>query len=68
MDVCPMLCINPAPKEGFPDMLFIQPMECIDCGLCVAECPVEAIYAEDEVPDEWHSYIALNAEVYQPAA
>jgi len=45
-------------------MLFIHPVECIDCGLCVAECPVEAIFADEDVPDEWSSYIALNAEAF----
>jgi ferredoxin len=41
----------------------IDPEECIDCTLCVAECPVEAIYAEDDVPDDQRGYIALNAEL-----
>lgn len=57
-----MLCIYPAPREGFPDMLFIHPVECIDCGLCIAECPVDAIYVDEEVPDEWNSFIQLNAD------
>jgi ferredoxin len=42
-------------------MLYIDPDECIDCGACVPECPVEAIYHEDDVPENWHSYIELNA-------
>ena len=41
----------------------IDPDECIDCTLCVAECPVEAIYAEDDVPDHQQHFIALNAEL-----
>jgi ferredoxin len=44
-------------------MLVIDPAECIDCTLCVPECPVEAIYAEDDVPDAQHEFIALNAEL-----
>ena len=44
-------------------MLVIDPDECIDCTLCVAECPVEAIFAEDDVPDDQKSFTALNAEL-----
>ncbi len=43
-------------------MLYINPEVCIDCDLCVAQCPVEAIYPEDQVPEKWSSYIKLNAE------
>jgi ferredoxin len=42
-------------------MLAIDPDECIDCGVCVNECPVHAIYSEDEVPAKWRDYIELNA-------
>lgn len=41
----------------------IDPEECIDCTLCVAECPAEAIFAEDDVPDTQRRFIALNAEL-----
>lgn len=58
VDVCPVDCF----REG-PNMLVIDPEECIDCTLCVAECPVEAIYAEDDVPEEQREFIALNAEL-----
>ena len=58
VDVCPVDCFH----EG-PNFLVIDPEECIDCTLCVAECPVEAIYAEDDVPDDQRAYIALNAEL-----
>jgi ferredoxin len=44
-------------------MLVIDPNECIDCTLCVAECPVEAIFAEDDVPADQQQYTALNAEL-----
>jgi ferredoxin len=43
-------------------MLYIHPEECIDCEACVPECPVEAIFHEDNVPDEWKNYLELNAE------
>ena len=58
VDVCPVDCFH----EG-PNFLAIDPEECIDCTLCVAECPVEAIYAEDDVPDDQRAFIALNAEL-----
>jgi ferredoxin len=58
VDVCPVDCF----REG-PNMLVIDPDECIDCTLCVAECPVEAIFAEDDVPIEQRPYTALNAEL-----
>ena len=58
VDVCPVDCF----REG-PNMLVIDPEECIDCTLCVAECPVEAIYADDDVPQGEHDFIALNAEL-----
>ena len=56
--VCPVDCFY----EG-EQMLYINPDECVDCGACVSECPVEAIYHEDDVPDPWREYIALNAEM-----
>ena len=58
VDVCPVDCFH----EG-PNMLVIDPDECIDCTLCVAECPVEAIFAEDDVPENQRNFIALNAEL-----
>ncbi|MEJ5212151.1 MAG: ferredoxin FdxA, partial [Burkholderiales bacterium] len=58
VDVCPVDCFH----EG-PNFLVIDPDECIDCTLCVAECPVEAIYAEDDVPEDQRDFIALNAEL-----
>ncbi|MEW6589464.1 MAG: ferredoxin FdxA [Pseudomonadota bacterium] len=58
VDVCPVDCFH----EG-PNFLVIDPEECIDCTLCVAECPVEAIFAEDDVPDDQRAYIALNAQL-----
>jgi ferredoxin len=43
-------------------MLYIDPVECIDCEACVPACPVEAIYHETSVPPQWQHYVALNAE------
>lgn len=54
--VCPVDCFYELEKQ-----LVIDPEECIDCSACVAECPVEAIYAEDEVPDEHESALEFNA-------
>ena len=58
VDVCPVDCFY----EG-ENMLVIHPEECIDCGVCEPECPVEAIYSEDEVPEDQIAYIELNAEL-----
>ena len=58
-------CAAVCPVEAFhelPDRLYINPDTCIDCDACVPECPVEAIFPEDKVPEEWTSYTALNAE------
>ena len=45
-------------------MLYIDPEECIDCGACEPECPVDAIYDEDEIPEEYESSIAKNYEFF----
>jgi len=45
-------------------MLYINPEECLDCGACEAECPVEAIFEEDDVPDEWKNFIEVNAKAF----
>ena len=45
--------------------LYIHPDECIDCGACVPACPVEAIFALDEVPEKWKNYIEINAKHFQ---
>jgi ferredoxin len=58
VDVCPVDCF----REG-PNFLVIDPDECIDCTLCVPECPAEAIFAEDDVPGAQQAFIALNAEL-----
>jgi ferredoxin len=62
MAVCPVDCFYEPrePSEGKPDMLYINPDECIDCDACVPECPWEAIYAENDVPAAFKDEIALN--------
>lgn len=67
VDACPVDCIHPrADEDEFESetMLYIDPEECIDCAACVPECPVEAIFAEDEVPEKWHEYIDINYQWY----
>lgn len=65
VDVCPVDCIVAhRPAEGvseLPNQLFIDPDECIGCGLCEPECPWQAIYAEAEVPEAFTDDVALNA-------
>src|SRR6478672_1852780 len=58
VDVCPVDCF----REG-PNMLVIDPDECIDCTLCVPECPVEAIFAEDDGPSDQKDFIGMNREL-----
>ena len=58
VEVCPVDCFH----EG-DNMLVIDPEECIDCSLCVPECPVNAIYADDEVPEDQKHFIGINAEL-----
>ena len=58
VEVCPVDCFY----EG-PNMLVINPDECIDCALCEPECPVDAIYADDELPDDQKEFLELNEEL-----
>jgi len=58
VEVCPVDCFH----EG-PNMLVIDPDECIDCTLCEPECPAEAIFSEDELPDGQEKFIDLNIEL-----
>jgi len=57
VDVCPVDCIYDRDEWN---QLFIQPEECIDCGLCIDACPVEAIFPEEEVPEKWEAFTAKN--------
>jgi NAD-dependent dihydropyrimidine dehydrogenase PreA subunit len=66
--VCPVDCIHPTKDEAAyatVEMLYINPDDCIDCGACVPECPVDAIFAGDEVPDQWKAFTAKNAGYYK---
>jgi len=59
-------CVEVCPVDAFHEganFLVIHPDECIDCGVCVPECPVEAIYADADVPAGLEQYVALNAEL-----
>lgn len=58
VEVCPVDCFH----EG-PNMLVIDPDECIDCTLCEPECPAEAIFSEDELPEGQEKFIDLNIEL-----
>lgn len=55
VDVCPVACIYEA-----EDQFYIHPEECIDCGACIPTCPVNAIFTKEDVPAEWHDFIAKN--------
>ena len=58
VEVCPVDCF----REG-PNFLVIDPDECIDCNICVPECPIDAIYAEDDLPADQQEYLQLNADL-----
>ena len=58
VEVCPVDCFY----EG-PEFLVIHPDECIDCGLCEPECPIEAIFADDELPKDQIEFIEINAKL-----
>ena len=60
VEVCPVDCFY----EG-PNMLVIDPDECIDCALCEPECPVDAIFADDEIPEGQEKFLELNRELSQ---
>ena len=61
VDVCPVDCIYEVEEHN---MLLISPEECIDCAACEPVCPVVAIFAEEDTPPEWDSYIDLNYEYF----
>jgi NAD-dependent dihydropyrimidine dehydrogenase PreA subunit len=67
VDACPVDCIHPKKDDAkFADeeMLYIDPVECIDCGACVPVCPVSAIFALDDLPEKWKSYAERNAKYF----
>jgi ferredoxin len=70
VDACPVDCIHPKKdtvyEDGRPsfndvEQLYIDPVECIDCGACVPVCPVSAIFALDELPEKWRPFTQINA-------
>lgn len=79
VEVCPVDCIHgPISTDEIHELrdagemeklagiqLYIDPDVCIDCGACEPECPVEAIFEEDDVPTKWTNYVDLNAEFFQ---
>src|SRR6267154_2506353 len=69
VDACPVDCIHPKKNTTYDDgrptfdnvpQLYIDPVECIDCGACVPVCPVSAIFALDDLPEKWKQYTELN--------
>ncbi len=68
IDVCPVDCIHPRKDEAkFAEVsqLFIDPVNCIDCGACVPVCEASAIFAADEVPENLAAFVDQNAQYYQ---
>ena len=68
VDVCPVDCIHPTKDEPEFDeakLLYINPDECIDCPACEPECPVDAIFEEDELPEQWAEYTDINAKWFE---
>lgn len=66
--VCPVDVIHPTKDEaafGEAEQLYINGPDCTDCGLCVGECPVQAIFADEDVPEEWRDFIEKNAAHYR---
>jgi ferredoxin len=60
VEECPVDCIYEGPR-----MLYIQPDECVDCGACEPVCPVEAVFYEDDLPEQWQPFRAVNQEVFR---
>ena len=58
VDVCPVDCF----KIG-PNFLIIDPNECIDCAVCIPECPVSAIYTDQDIPADQQQFVEINAEL-----
>ena len=68
VEVCPTDCIHPKQDEpGFEasTQMYVDPEGCIDCGACEPACPVTAIFEESAVPEEWKSYIKVNADFFK---
>ena len=68
VDVCPVDCIHPTkdePNFATAEQLYIDPSTCVDCDLCREECPVTAIFPQDDLPAEWSSFVERNAAHYR---
>ena len=63
VDVCPVDCIHPVDGEDV-DQLYIDPSECIECGACEPECPVEGIFTVEDLPEEWAHFEKINADYF----
>ena len=66
VSVCPVDCIHF--EEGTYRKLFIDPDECIDCGACEPECPVNSIFPAESVPAQWAPYIQIDANLFKDKA
>ena len=66
VEVCPVDCIHF--DEGADRMLYISPIECIDCGACQPACPVSAIFPEDDVPADQAFFTEINSLWFEDAA
>jgi NAD-dependent dihydropyrimidine dehydrogenase PreA subunit len=67
VDACPVDCIHPRRDEteiGDAPQLYIDPIECIDCGMCISACPVSAIYPQEDLPQKWQHFAQINADWY----
>lgn len=62
VEVCPVDCIH---GDDADPQLYINPQECIDCGACEPECPVEAIFEESALPAEWKPFTEINAKYFE---
>jgi NAD-dependent dihydropyrimidine dehydrogenase PreA subunit len=68
VDVLDKACIEECPVDCIYEgnrMLYIHPDECVDCGACEPVCPVEAIFYEDDVPEQWKDYTNANYEFFE---
>jgi NAD-dependent dihydropyrimidine dehydrogenase PreA subunit len=74
VDACPVDCIHPKKNTAYDDsrpafddvqQLYIDPIECIDCGACVPVCPVSAIFVQDDLPEKWKHFTEINASYVQ---
>ncbi|MCA9512749.1 MAG: 4Fe-4S dicluster domain-containing protein [Myxococcales bacterium] len=69
VEVCPVDCIvqhkNKGDADGFENQLYIDPEECINCGVCEPECPWEAIFEDEQVPDVFAEDVAENARIVE---